>query len=75
MKLITTTLVAPEIAGAENFPRLREKIANLLVEFHLEDMQVCTAVQRGFYAQGWQPGRLSHRRVQVPSTARRRGAG
>jgi phenylpropionate dioxygenase-like ring-hydroxylating dioxygenase large terminal subunit len=65
LKLITTTLVAPEIVAGEHFPRHREKIANLLIEFHLEDMQVCTAVQRGFYAQGWQPGRLSHLEMPI----------
>ena len=28
-------------------------------------MEVCTAVQRGFYASGWQPGRLSHLEMTV----------
>jgi phenylpropionate dioxygenase-like ring-hydroxylating dioxygenase large terminal subunit len=65
LKLITTTLVSPETAARENFPCLREKALKLLVEFHLEDMQVCTAVQRGFYASGWQPGRLSHLEMPV----------
>ena len=35
------------------------------MEFHLEDMEVCTAVQRGLYASGWQQGRLSHLEMPV----------
>ena len=37
----------------------------MLTAFHLEDMEVCTAVQRGLYASGWQPGRLSHLEMPV----------
>jgi len=65
LKLITTTLLAPEIVERENFETLRNRAAELLVQFHLEDMEVCTAVQRGFYASGWQPGRLSHLEMPV----------
>ncbi|HZP58715.1 MAG TPA: SRPBCC family protein, partial [Opitutaceae bacterium] len=65
LKLLTTTLVPPDLAARENFPLLREKIAKSLVDFHLEDMEVCTAVQRGLYASGWQPGRLSHLEMPV----------
>ncbi len=65
LKLLTTTLVPPDFAARENFPLLREKIAKSLVDFHLEDMEVCTAVQRGLYASGWQPGRLSHLEMPV----------
>ena len=39
--------------------------AEQLTAFHLEDMQVCTAVQRGLYASGWQTGRLSHLEMPV----------
>src|SRR5258708_32851097 len=53
LKLTTTTLLAPEIVERENFETLRNRAAELLVQFHLEDMEVCTAVQRGFYASGW----------------------
>jgi phenylpropionate dioxygenase-like ring-hydroxylating dioxygenase large terminal subunit len=65
LKLLTTTLVAPEVLARENFETLRRNIEKQLVDFHLEDMQVCTAVQRGFYANGWQPGRLSHLEMTV----------
>jgi phenylpropionate dioxygenase-like ring-hydroxylating dioxygenase large terminal subunit len=65
LKLRTTTLVAPEAMSLTNFALLREQTAKQLTDFHLEDMEVCTAVQRGFYASGWQPGRLSHLEMPV----------
>ncbi|HEY1490718.1 MAG TPA: SRPBCC family protein, partial [Verrucomicrobiae bacterium] len=65
LKLLTTTLVAPEAMSLPNFAHLRELTAKQLTDFHLEDMEVCTAVQRGFYASGWQPGRLSHLEMPV----------
>jgi phenylpropionate dioxygenase-like ring-hydroxylating dioxygenase large terminal subunit len=65
LKLLTTTLVAPEVLAHASFPTLRARAAQVLTEFHLEDMEVCTAVQRGFYASGWQPGRLSHLEMPV----------
>jgi phenylpropionate dioxygenase-like ring-hydroxylating dioxygenase large terminal subunit len=65
LKLLTTTLVAPEALARENFGTLRQNVEKQLVDFHLEDMEVCTAVQRGFYANGWQPGRLSHLEMTV----------
>ena len=65
LKLTTTTLLAPEVVERENFETLRNRASELLVQFHLEDMEVCTAVQRGFYATGWQPGRLSHLEMPV----------
>jgi phenylpropionate dioxygenase-like ring-hydroxylating dioxygenase large terminal subunit len=65
LKLTTTTLLAPEVVERENFETLHKRATELLVQFHLEDMQVCTAVQRGYYASGWQPGRLSHLEMPV----------
>jgi phenylpropionate dioxygenase-like ring-hydroxylating dioxygenase large terminal subunit len=65
LKLLTTVLVAPETADRPNFAQLRPKIEQALVQFHLEDMEVCSAVQRGLYASGWQPGRLSHLEMPV----------
>ncbi len=65
MRLLTTALVAPEVAARENFPALRDGIASQLTAFHLEDMQVCTAVQRGLHASGWQEGRLSHLEMPI----------
>lgn len=65
LKLTTTTLFAPEVVERDNFEILRDRATELLVQFHLEDMEVCTAVQRGFYASGWQKGRLSHLEMPV----------
>jgi len=65
LKLLTTTLVSPEVLQRDNFETLRQNTMKQLVDFHLEDMEVCTAVQRGFYASGWQPGRLSHLEMTV----------
>lgn len=64
-RLLTVCLV-PEAATAD--PKYAEKLAateRMLVEFHLEDMEVCTAVQRGFYANGYQRGRLSHLEMPI----------
>jgi phenylpropionate dioxygenase-like ring-hydroxylating dioxygenase large terminal subunit len=65
LKLLTTVLVPAPVTEQANFSILREKIEEQLVQFHLEDMEVCTAVQRGYYASGWQQGRLSHLEMPV----------
>ncbi len=65
LKLLTTALVSTETLERDDFPRIREEVAGALVEFHLEDLEVCTAVQRGLYASGWQTGRLSHLEMPV----------
>jgi phenylpropionate dioxygenase-like ring-hydroxylating dioxygenase large terminal subunit len=65
LKLLTTTLLAPEAMRLPDYPALRRQVQSQLIDFHLEDMEVCTAVQRGFYASGWQPGRLSHLEMPV----------
>ncbi|HMI95536.1 MAG TPA: aromatic ring-hydroxylating dioxygenase subunit alpha [Micropepsaceae bacterium] len=59
-KLLTTTLVARENLGASD---LTEKIASetkLMRDFHLEDMMVNSAVQRGLGSSKVVRGRLSH---------------
>lgn len=65
LKLLTTTLVSPAALQLPNFEPLRSQAAEQLTAFHLEDMEVCTAVQRGLYASGWQPGRLSHLEMPI----------
>lgn len=65
LKLLTTVLVPRAVAESPGFETQREKAAAQLNEFHLEDMEVCTAVQRGLYSSGWQPGRLSHLEMPV----------
>jgi phenylpropionate dioxygenase-like ring-hydroxylating dioxygenase large terminal subunit len=65
LKLLTTTLLAPGAMRLANGEKLRDQAAAQLTAFHLEDMEVCTAVQRGFQASGWQPGRLSHLEMPI----------
>lgn len=64
-KLLTACLL-PKTARRD--PRYEEKIQladKMLVDFHLEDMEVCTAVQRGFQTRGYQQGRLSHLEMPI----------
>lgn len=58
--LLTTMLVPP---GAEDSPNYQETLATEIqagIDFHLEDMEVCTATQRGMRSTAYQQGRLSH---------------
>lgn len=65
LRLLTTTLVSRDTVARPDQEKLRELATEQLTAFHLEDMEVCTAVQRGLYASGWQPGRLSHLEMPV----------
>jgi phenylpropionate dioxygenase-like ring-hydroxylating dioxygenase large terminal subunit len=65
MKLLTTILVPAETTNHPDFARMFEGEVKMLVDFHLEDIEVCTAVQRGLYAAGCQRGRLSHLEMSV----------
>jgi hypothetical protein len=50
-------------ASVTSEPQYAEKIKaadQMLIDFHLEDMRVCTGIQRGLHATGYQRGRLSH---------------
>lgn len=58
--LLTTLLVAPETLGQEDFEAIMEKEVQAAIDFHMEDMEVCTATQRGMSSVGYEPGRLSH---------------
>ena len=51
LRLLTTVLLAPEVLELPNYEALRAQIAEQLTTFHLEDMHVCAAVQRGFYGE------------------------
>lgn len=65
MKLLTTLLVPSETAERADFAEIMEQETQRMLEFHLEDMEVCTAVQRGLASSGWRPGRLSHLEMPV----------
>jgi phenylpropionate dioxygenase-like ring-hydroxylating dioxygenase large terminal subunit len=58
--LLTTTLVARENFDVADFPAILESETKLLRDFHLEDMMVNTAVQRGLNSSHAVRGRLSH---------------
>jgi len=64
-KLVTTVLVPKETVQKENFGKMLERSVREATEFHLEDMEVCTAVQRGHYSGVAKPGRLSHLEMPV----------
>ncbi len=65
MNLHTTLLVPGETAGRPDFPEILEQETTRLLDFHLEDMEVCSAVQRGLSSAAWKPGRLSHLEMPV----------
>ena len=65
MKLLTTILVPRKTQRHPEFPKMLESETQMLIDFHLEDMEVCTAVQRGLYSFGYQRGRLSHLEMSV----------
>ncbi len=65
MKLLTTTLVAPEVATQADFEELRAREAQVLYAFHIEDMEVCTGVQRGLRSSSSREGRLSHLEMPI----------
>lgn len=63
---LLTMMMVPESAFAD--PDYEKKLTlaeQMLVDFHMEDMEVCTAVQRGFFATGYQRGRLSHLEMPI----------
>jgi len=65
MKLLTTVLVPKDTMLSPDFSKMLERETKMLIDFHLEDMHVCSAVQRGLYSSGYQRGRLSHLEMSV----------
>jgi phenylpropionate dioxygenase-like ring-hydroxylating dioxygenase large terminal subunit len=64
-RLLTTCLVPASARLDPAYDRKMQLAEQMLVDFHLEDMEVCTAVQRGFHARGYQRGRLSHLEMPI----------
>lgn len=60
IRLTTTMLVPKSTVKHPEFDKMLEDGIQQSVSFHLEDMEVCMAVQRGYYSSGYQRGRLSH---------------
>jgi phenylpropionate dioxygenase-like ring-hydroxylating dioxygenase large terminal subunit len=59
-KLLTTTLVSRESLDAPDFEETLERETRMLRDFHVEDMEVNAAVQRGLRSTKAVRGRLSH---------------
>ena len=58
---IMTTMIVPKAAKKlPDFEALLETEVRAGIAFHLEDMEVCTATQRGLSSSGYAQGRLSH---------------
>ena len=64
-RLTTHLLVPASTRDRPDFPDLLEREYAKLVAFHLEDMEVCAAVQRGLQSRTSQPGPLSHLEMPV----------
>jgi len=65
MILRTTMLIHPDSQQAENYQDCLAQSIKSLNEFHLEDMEVCTAVQSGIKTSRYQPGPLSHLEMPI----------
>ena len=59
-RLVTTMLVPARLAAEPDYAAKIAAADQMLIDFHLEDMRVCTGIQRGLHATGYQRGRLSH---------------
>ncbi|WP_439815089.1 aromatic ring-hydroxylating oxygenase subunit alpha [Zavarzinia sp. CC-PAN008] len=59
-RLLTTTLISAEAFEAEGFAETLAAETKMLSDFHLEDMEVNTAVQHGLRSAHVVRGRLSH---------------
>ncbi|NQX00168.1 aromatic ring-hydroxylating dioxygenase subunit alpha, partial [bacterium] len=58
---LMTTMIVPKAAkDLPNFEEVLKKEIQGGINFHMEDMEVCVATQRGMNSSGHSPGRLSH---------------
>jgi phenylpropionate dioxygenase-like ring-hydroxylating dioxygenase large terminal subunit len=74
-RLTTTTLVARENFSAADYAATLEAETKMLRDFHLEDMGVNEAVQRGLKSRHAVRGRLSHLEEPVWQFHRQLAAG
>jgi len=65
LKLLTTVLAPKSTIDHANYSKMLQEMEEQAVAFHLEDMEVCCAVQRGMYSSGHQTGRLSHLEMSI----------
>jgi hypothetical protein len=52
--------VHPSATGIPDYDSVLQREIQAGIDFHLEDMVMCTATQLGLASAGYQPGRLSH---------------
>ncbi|MEM0970499.1 MAG: aromatic ring-hydroxylating dioxygenase subunit alpha, partial [Verrucomicrobiota bacterium] len=63
---LTTTVMAPrDLKNHPDFEEMKNEATKMAIDFHLEDMHVCLAVQRGFSSGSYRQGRLSHLEMPV----------
>ena len=65
MILHTTLLVTPESKQLDDYEQKLKQTIEGLQRFHLEDMEVCTAMQRGLNSAFYAPGPLSHLEMPI----------
>jgi hypothetical protein len=53
-------ILPPGAKALENYEETLKKEVQGGIDFHMEDMEVCTATQRGMNSSGYAQGRLSH---------------
>jgi len=63
--LLTTLLVPRATTQLPDFAERLARATTASVGFHLEDMEMCVGVQRGYYSSGYQRGRLSHLEMPI----------
>lgn len=63
--LLTTLLVPRAVTQLPDFAERLKRYTSASVGFHLEDMEMCVGVQRGYYSSGYQRGRLSHLEMPI----------
>ena len=64
-RLLTTCMVTSDAMQQPDFETVLESETRLLTSFHLEDMEMCSGVQRGQYSSMHVRGRLSHLEMPV----------
>ncbi|MCB1098346.1 MAG: Rieske 2Fe-2S domain-containing protein [Verrucomicrobiae bacterium] len=58
--LMTTMIIPRGASEIPDYEKILEKEIQAGIDFHMEDMEVCAATQRGVKSRGYKPGRLSH---------------
>ncbi|MGB6220677.1 aromatic ring-hydroxylating oxygenase subunit alpha [Haloferula sp.] len=59
-QLVTTMILSKDAEVMPNYSEVLEREVEGAINFHMEDMEVCTATQRGMRSVGYAQGRLSH---------------